>query len=286
MQRYVCDGARQVRHPLDLSIDDTDPMTIPAVSALLDLHGKVALVTGASGGIGRVIAQRLHEAGARVAVHFRTGAASAEATVAAIRAAGGQALAIGADIADASACTAMFDAVTSALGPVDILVNNAADQGVAGLADLSLQGWQAMMATNLDGVFLTTQIAAASMLARGAGGAIVNIISIEGHVPASGHGHYATSKAGQLMFTKAAALEYGRSGIRVNSVSPGLIDRPGLAADWPPGVARWTSAVPLERLGQPEDVADAVLFLASPASRWITGADLLVDGGISTRPQW
>ena len=114
----------------------------------------------------------------------------------------------------------------------------------------------------------------------------IYVVSIEGHSPAEGHGHYATSKAGQLMFTRAAALEYGRSGIRVNSVSPGLINRPGLAEDWPPGVARWTSVVPLERLGDPHDVADAVLFLVSRASRFITGADLLVDGGISTRPTW
>lgn len=259
---------------------------IPTVQQLLDLRGKVALVTGASGGIGRVIAQRLSAAGASVAVHFNSNAAAAAATVELVAAAGGAALAVGADISSESACTAMFSAVTDALGPVDILVNNAADQGVHDLAGMPLATFQAMMATNLDGIFLATRIAAAAMVARGAPGAIVNIVSIEGHAPASGHGHYATSKAGQLMFTRAAALEYGRHGIRVNSVSPGLIDRPGLAEDWPPGVLRWTSVVPLERLGQPEDVADAVLFLASSASRWITGADLLVDGGISTRPTW
>ena len=259
---------------------------VPNVSDLLSLRGRVALVTGASGGIGRVIAQRLSDAGARVAVHCHSNRASADAVVEAISAGGGRSIAVQADVAVEAECIAMFAQIAASLGPVDVIVNNAADQGVQSLADMSLAQFQAMMATNLDGIFLTTRIAASAMIARGAPGAIVNIVSIEGHSPASGHGHYATSKAGQLMFTRAAALEYGRNGIRVNSVSPGLIDRPGLAQDWPPGVARWTSVVPLERLGQPEDVADAVLFLASPASRWITGADILVDGGISTRPTW
>jgi NAD(P)-dependent dehydrogenase (short-subunit alcohol dehydrogenase family) len=260
--------------------------SIPAVRDLLNLSGKVALITGASGGIGRVIAWRLHEAGAKVAVHFHSNAASAGATVTALRNAGGTAIAVGGDIADEAVCAGIFTTIASALGDVDILVNNAADQSVQSLPSMPLDVWQAMMQTNLNGIFLTTRFAAQRMIDRAVGGAIVNIVSIEGHSPASGHGHYATSKAGQLMFTRAAALEYGRNGIRVNSVSPGLIDRPGLAEDWPPGVARWTSAAPLERLGQPEDVADAVLFLASPASRWITGADILVDGGVSTRPTW
>lgn len=259
---------------------------IPDVHELLDLRGKVALVTGASGGIGRVIATRLSAAGAAVAVHYHRGADSAAQTAAAITATGGRTAVVGADVASEAECTAMFATIAKTLGPVDIVVNNAADQGVHDLDTMPLETFRAMMSTNLDGIFLTTRIAAAGMIARGATGAIVNIVSIEGHAPASGHGHYATSKAGQLMFTRAAALEYGRHGIRVNSVSPGLIDRPGLAEDWPPGVARWTRVVPLERLGQPEDVADAVLFLASRASRWITGADILVDGGISTRPTW
>jgi NAD(P)-dependent dehydrogenase (short-subunit alcohol dehydrogenase family) len=256
------------------------------LTELLDLRGRTALVTGASGGIGRVIAQRLHQAGAAVAVHYHASEAKAQAVVDAIAMEGGRPLAVRADLASEAECETMFDRITTSLGPVDILVNNAADQRVAALAELSLDGWRAMMATNLDGVFLATQLATTGMIARGQGGAIVNIASIEGHSPASGHGHYATSKAGQLMFTKAAALEYGRHGIRVNSVSPGLIDTGGLAEAWPPGVARWTAAAPLERLGQPGDVADAVLFLVSPAARWITGADLLVDGGVSTHPTW
>ena len=259
---------------------------VPKVTEMLDLRGKVALVTGASGGIGRVIAQRLSDAGAAVAVHYHSNAASASAVVAAINGGGGRSVSVRADVASEADCAAMFASVAAALGPVDIVVNNAADQGVHALADMPLDAFKAMMATNLNGIFLTTRIAAAAMIARAATGAIVNVTSIEGHSPAEGHGHYATSKAGQLMFTRAAALEYGRSGIRVNSVSPGLINKPGLADAWPAGVARWTSVVPLERLGDPHDVADAVLFLASPASRWITGADILVDGGISTRPTW
>ena len=123
-------------------------------------------------------------------------------------------------------------------------------------------------------------------MAAGRPGAIVNIASIEGLQPADGHSHYAASKAAVLMHTRAAALELGRHGIRVNAVAPGLIERVDLAADWPDGVRRWQSACPLGRLGQPDDVADAVLFLASDAARWITGATLVVDGGMLTRSTW
>jgi NAD(P)-dependent dehydrogenase (short-subunit alcohol dehydrogenase family) len=116
----------------------------------------------------------------------------------------------------------------------------------------------------------------------GGGGAIVNIASIEAHNPAPLHAHYNAAKAALLMHTRAAAAELGRHGIRVNCVSPGLIDREGLADAWPDGVGRYLASVPLARLGQPADVADACLFLASPAARWITGAELVVDGGVLT----
>jgi 3-oxoacyl-[acyl-carrier protein] reductase len=122
------------------------------------------------------------------------------------------------------------------------------------------------------------------MIGHGHGGAIVNIASIEGLYPALTHGHYATTKAGLIMFTRALALEFGRHGIRANAVSPGVIRRDGIEEGWPEGVKRWMDAVPLGRMGEDEDVADAVLFLASPASRFITGANLVVDGGITARP--
>jgi 3-oxoacyl-[acyl-carrier protein] reductase len=127
---------------------------------------------------------------------------------------------------------------------------------------------------------------ARTWIAADRGGVIVNIGSLEGLDPAKGHGHYATSKAGLTMFSRAAALEFGKAGIRINTVSPGLIDRQGLAEEWPDGVNRWLDRAPLGRVGTPNDVADAVLFLLSPAARWISGANLVVDGGMSTQSKW
>jgi NAD(P)-dependent dehydrogenase (short-subunit alcohol dehydrogenase family) len=138
----------------------------------------------------------------------------------------------------------------------------------------------------VEGVMTLTKVAAAQMIQRRNGGAIVNISSIEGLQPAFGHSHYTTSKAAVLMYTRSSALELGRYGIRVNAVAPGLIDKEGLAEAWPEGVARWQAACPLGRLGTPEDIGDAVLFLISDAARWVTGATLVVDGGVLTNNTW
>jgi len=255
----------------------------PAVANLLDLTGKVALVTGASAGIGRGIARRLAEAGAAVAVHYRGGGDDAERLVAEIGERRGRAVAVGAELTDAAAVEAALQTVKNGLGPVDILVNNAARQTHSTVREMSFAEWQGMLQANLDGVFLVTQRVIEAMIAHKAGGDIVNIASIEGLYPAVTHGHYATSKAGLIMFTRALALEFGRHGIRANTVSPGVIRREGIETAWPEGVKRWMEAVPLGRMGEDEDVADAVLFLAAPASRFITGANLVVDGGITAR---
>ncbi len=247
-----------------------------ATAELLDLAGETALVTGASGNIGAVIAERLAEAGAAVVVHYHTNKAAAADLADRL---GGET--VQADLSDESAVDRLFASITPSL-----VVNNAALQPVTNLSDMTYRQWRTVMSANLDSAFLVTQRAALSWSAAGRVGAIVNIGSIEGLDPVAGHSHYATSKAGLGMLTRAAALEFGAAGIRVNCVSPGLIDRDGLARDWPDGVARWQKRAPLGSLGSAIDVADAVLFLLSPAARWITGANLCVDGGMSAQSRW
>jgi NAD(P)-dependent dehydrogenase (short-subunit alcohol dehydrogenase family) len=258
--------------------------TAPAVSEILKLAGRTALVTGASSGIGRGVARRLAEAGAAVAIHYRAGKDDALDSVDAIRKTGGRAIAVHAEMTDPSSVEEACRAIAEQLGPIDILVNNAARQTHAGFEEMALDEWRAMMATNLDGVFIATRCVTRQMIQRGSGGAVVNVASIEGLQPAPTHGHYAVSKAGLIMYTRAAALQFGRHNIRVNTVSPGVIRRDGIETAWPEGVKRWMEAAPLGRMGEDEDVADAVLFLASPASRWITGANLVVDGGVTATP--
>jgi len=250
---------------------------------MLDLTGTVALVTGASGGIGRGIALRFAEAGAAVAVHYHRNAERAASVVAEIEAAGGQAVAVPADLSSDAACRELVRTVASWAGRLDTLVNNAGIQPVEPLPGMPVEQWRTMLETNLTSAFSCTQAAAEVM---SAGGSVIHIASIEASRPAAGHAHYSSAKAALVMHARAAALEYGPRGIRVNTVSPGLIDRPGLADDWPEGVDRWRRAAPLTRLGTPTDVANACVFLASPLATWITGHDLVVDGGVSSHPTW
>jgi len=248
-----------------------------AVHELFDLTGRTALVTGASGNIGQAIARRLAEAGAVIIAHYHNNELAARKLIEQI----GSGSIVQANLCDESGVDAIFEKTQP-----DLVVNNAATQPVQALADMSLGDWRDVQATNLDSAFLVTRRAALAWMASASGGAVVNIASIEGVDPAAGHGHYAASKAGLIMLTKSCALEFGSHGIRVNAVSPGLIDRDGLQQDWPEGVARWLARAPLECLGTPNDVADAVLFLLSPAARWISGANLIVDGGMSAQSKW
>ena len=250
------------------------------VNTLLDLSDARVLITGATGNIGSAIAKRVTEAGARVALHYGTNASKAAQLQEEL---GGHSITVQGDLGSAAGVSQIFQTLADARFSVNALVNNAADQSVAALQHMSYDQWRQVLATNLDSIFLLSQ-AALPGLANG--GSIVNISSIEGLDPAPGHGHYATSKAGMNMLTRALALESGGAGVRVNSISPGLIRREGIEKDWPDGVARWQERAPLTRMGEAADVADAALFLLSDAARWISGANLVVDGGMNAQGKW
>jgi len=249
---------------------------------LLDLSGTVTVVTGAGRGIGAGIARRFAEAGAAVVVNHLTSAAGAADLVADLTGRGHRAVAVRADVTDPADCARLMAAAVEHFGRLDAVVANAGVQPVADLATMTAAQWRGVVDTNLGGAFVTVQQAAAVLR----GGSITLVASIEGTRPARSHAHYAASKAGVIMLARSAALEYGGAGIRVNTVSPGLIGRDGLAADWPEGVARWRRAAPLGRLGSVTDVGNACVFLASPLAAWITGHDLVVDGGVSVHPSW
>lgn len=257
-------------------------MHIPDLDSLLDFQGRVVMVTGGSGGLGQGIAQRFAQAGAQVVVQYHANRDDALSVVRRIEAAGGQALAVLADLTQEGPVSSLVEQAVARYGRVDTLINNAGIYPQAPLVDMPLAQWDAVINANLRSAFLCTQAVARQMIRQGEGGAIVNITSIEAENPAPQHSHYSASKAGVFMMTRAAAAELGRFNIRVNAVAPGLIWREGLEQSWAEGVARYLAAAPLGRLGRPEDVADACLFLASAGARWITGASLTVDGGVMT----
>ncbi|MGH8874887.1 MAG: SDR family NAD(P)-dependent oxidoreductase [Acidimicrobiia bacterium] len=260
-------------------------MTRP-IDRLLDLSGRVALVTGAARNIGAAVAERLGEAGAAVAVHYRSDREGAWAVASRIEAAGSSATPVAGDLTVPVEMRSALDRVEERLGLIDLLVNNAAAQSVERFLDLEAPAWAEMLAVTLGSVGVVTRLVAERLVASRRPGTVVNVASIEGLQPAPGHAHYATAKAGVLQLTRAAALELGPHGIRVNAVSPGLVWREGLAEEWPEGVTRWMEAVPGGRLVHPTDVADACLVLSSEAARCVTGANLVVDGGMLTRPTW
>ncbi|GAA2060906.1 SDR family NAD(P)-dependent oxidoreductase [Streptomyces albiaxialis] len=260
-------------------------MTDPRLPALT---GKVALVTGASGVIGAGIAERFARAGAAVVAHYHHGEKAARALVERLTGElGAEATALAADLTDERECRRLVEeAAAWRGGRLDALVNNAGIQPVQPFAEQTADDWRRLYEANVTSAFACTHAAAEVMGVQEGGGSVTHIASIEGSQPAFHHAHYNASKAAVIMHARAAALELGPRGIRVNTVSPGLIDQPGLAENWPEGVARWTEAAPLTRLGRPEDIGNACVFLASPAASWISGTDLTVDGGVSAHPTW
>jgi 3-oxoacyl-[acyl-carrier protein] reductase len=239
-------------------------------------HGACALVTGASRGIGAAIASALAADGWPVAVNFRADADGAAATVAAIEAAGGKALALQGDVADTAVPARLVAAVHEELGPIGVLVNNAGLRADGLALTLSDADWQSVLDTNLGGTHRMTRAVMREMI-RARYGRVINIASVIGPRANAGQANYAASKAAVIAFTKTAAVEVARRGVTINAVAPGLIET-DMTAGIPDALSE---RVPAQRPGTPQEVAAAVAFLASDAASYITATTLFVDGGLS-----
>lgn len=243
------------------------------------LDGKTALVTGASRGIGRAVALRLAEEGARVAINYAGNVKAAEEVKAAIEAAGGTAMLCRADIADSAAVEAMVDSVVKAFGAIDILVNNAGITRDTLLMRMKDEDFEKVLDTNLKGVFYCTKAVSKLMMKKRAG-RIVNMSSVVGLVGNAGQTNYAAAKAGVIGFSKSAAKELASRGITVNVVAPGFIGTDMTAGLSEAVKEKALADIPLGKMGEPKDVANAVLFLASDQASYITGQVVNVDGGM------
>ncbi|TAK17289.1 MAG: 3-oxoacyl-ACP reductase FabG [Acidobacteria bacterium] len=244
---------------------------------MINLEGRVALVTGASRGIGRAIAHRLASQGAIVVAAAR--GTNAQAVADAIVAAGGRATAQALDITDTASVESAVAATLAAHGRIDILVNNAGITRDQLMLRMKRDDWDAVLATNLTGAYTCVQAVLKTMVKQRSG-RIVNITSVVGQAGNAGQVNYAASKAGLIGFTKALALEIASRGITVNAVAPGLVDTDMTKAISDGAHEEWAARIPLKRLGTPDDIAAAVAFLASDEASYITGQVLAVNGGM------
>lgn len=252
------------------------------MSNSFELNGKVALVTGASSGIGRATAESLAASGAKVAINFHRNEAGAEAARTAITNAGGSAIAVQADVTSASAVESLVKQTVAEFGPIDILVNNAGSLVERlKILELTEERWDEVIDLNLKSAFLCCRAVAASMMERKRG-AIINVSSIAGrNGGALGSIHYSTAKGGLITFTKGLAKELAPFGIRVNAISPGVINTPYHEQFSSPEMMKtYVGMIPLGRIGTPPEVAKVICFLASDAASYLAGETIEINGGM------
>jgi glucose 1-dehydrogenase len=257
------------------------------------LDGQVALVTGGSSGIGKGVALALAQAGADVVVNFHGGKEAADEVVAAIREAGRRAIAVKADVSDEASVRRMFESLLNEFDRLDILVNNAGIQMDAKIEEMTLEQWQTVIGVNLTGQFLCAREAVRHFKERGvqapvscAAGKIICMSSVHEIIPWAGHGNYAASKGGVMLFAKSLAQEVAGDAIRVNSIAPGAVRTPINRAAWETEEAykALMELVPYNRIGEPADIGNAAVWLASDHSDYVTGTTLVVDGGMTLYP--
>lgn len=253
-----------------------------------DLKGKVAVVTGGSKGIGTSIAERFGKEGMNVVINYHSDAVGAQNAVDLVKAAGGDAVALQADIGDEKGAQSLVDKAVEAFGDLDVWVNNAGMENRHATDELPLKDWEKVINVNLTGVFLGTQAALKYFKKNNKKGNIINTSSVHEKIPWPTFAHYAASKGGVGMFTKTVALEYADRNIRVNSIGPGAINTPINAEKFSDPVQKQTTIdmIPMGRIGDPEEVGAAAAWLASDESSYVTGVTLYVDGGMTLYPSF
>jgi NAD(P)-dependent dehydrogenase (short-subunit alcohol dehydrogenase family) len=254
----------------------------PSIAQLLDLGGRVAVVTGAAKGIGAAVANRLHEAGAKLAL-FDIDQSGLRETTAQLESAGANVHAASVDVTDPKAFAAACQGAVDKFGKVDILVNNAGISPRSRILDITDEQWDAVVDLNLKGAFLAARWVGRHMVKTRSGGVIVNIASSTAYRVSANPAHYRVSKAGLVALTQSLAVELGRHGIRVLAIAPTLVETPAVRAlrnqGLSEGLDEFVRRLPLKRIGKPDDVARAVLFAVSDMASFMTGSTIFVDGG-------